>query len=92
MSKDDQLQKTVIDELLCFMGVDLEEISQRFAVDPSYFKKELDSLQSLESLGIAKIKGYVVEVVGQYRMTARLVASVFDKYHRTMAGRYSKVV
>ncbi|MBL0338764.1 MAG: oxygen-independent coproporphyrinogen III oxidase [Rhodospirillaceae bacterium] len=92
MSKDDQLQKTVIDELLCFMRVDLEEISKRFAVDPSYFKKELDTLQSLESLGIVKTSGYVVEIVSQYRMTARVVASVFDKYHSTMAGRYSKVV
>ncbi len=91
MSKDDQLRKAIIDELMCFMRADIRKIAKRFSTHISYFREEFEALQALEDMGIARIHGHIVEVSGKYRMAARVVASVFDQYRSTAAGRYSKV-
>jgi len=91
MSKDDQLRKAVIDEIMCYLYVDLKKVSNHFSTHVTYFSKELEALQALEDMGIVRVYGTVVEVSSKYRMAARVVASVFDTYRGVAAGRYSKV-
>ena len=90
MTDDDRLRKAIIDELMCYLRADITKIATRFGAHPSYLRDALDALGALEAMGIVRVNGDVVEVVGPYRMAARVVAAAFDPY-RAAAGRYSKV-
>lgn len=88
---DDLARKRVIDDLMCFMSADLAEICRTFNLDPLYFKSALQALQNENYREIAEVSEARVRITTPYRMAARVVAFVFDRYGGVAAGRYSKV-
>ncbi|MEI7494178.1 MAG: oxygen-independent coproporphyrinogen III oxidase [Alphaproteobacteria bacterium] len=88
---NDHVHKRVIDELMCFMYVNLEVVCNAYKLDISYFQLELEKLRKEPYQEIVKIDGQIISINTSYRMAARVVASVFDQYKHAAAGRYSKV-
>ena len=88
---DDPVCKRVIDDLMCFLSVDLAEIRQAFGLDEHYFKAELEELREDRYRNIINCDGDSVRMTTPYRMATRVVASIFDRYRGTANGRYSKV-
>ncbi len=90
-SVEDRARKQVIDEIMCFMSVNLAEIRKRYGLDENYFQQEISDLQKLEYQEIAASDREHIQVITEHRMAARVVASVFDQYRGIAPGRYSKV-
>ncbi len=83
MSEEDKIRKAIIDELMCFMAAELP--------DAQHFQREIAELQKPEYQNIVSVCGKRIEITTKHRMAARIVASVFDEYRITTAGRYSKI-
>lgn len=91
MSEEDRLRKQLVDELMCFMSLDLAEIRKQYRLEENYFEREITELQKPEYRGVAESQHQGIRVTTPHRMAARAVAAVFDQYRNIAAGRYSKV-
>lgn len=89
--EDDLIRKHVIDNLMCFMSVDLVETRRIFHLDSQYFQYELEVLKQEPYREIVTLHNDYIRIITPYRMAARAVAAVFDRYTGAAAGRYSKV-
>jgi oxygen-independent coproporphyrinogen-3 oxidase len=89
---DDLARKQLIDDLMCFMSADLGGICRKFHLDEDYFRPELKTLKDRHYEGIVALGEGRISVTTPYRMAARAVAAVFDRYRSLAAARYSKVV
>jgi oxygen-independent coproporphyrinogen-3 oxidase len=88
---DDLIRKQVIDELMCFLSVDLAALRCAHTLGEHYFAAELQELTKPEYRDIVACDGGHVRITTPHRMAARVVASVFDHYRGVAEGRYSKV-
>lgn len=88
---DDLIRKQVIDALMCFMRVDLAAVRAYWGLDDDYFRHEIAELRGPEYRGIVSCENGTVRLNTPYRMAARVVAAVFDRYRGTETARYSKV-
>lgn len=88
---DDVIRKQVIDELMCFMSVDLAAIRRQHSLPDGYFAAELAEIGSSKYSSIAQVTGENIIITTQYRMAARVISAAFDQYRGVAAGRYSKV-
>lgn len=91
VSAEDVMRKRIIDEIMCFMNVDLAKFEAEYKLPENYFNSEINELQKLEYSEIATCNNKQVAVITEHLMAARVVASVFDKHKITTTGRYSKV-
>lgn len=90
LSAEDRIRKAVIDELMCFMSVDLNEIQERFHLPAGHFAAEMQELEKLEYSEIATCQRGRISIITPHRMAVRVIASIFDQYRGAVPG-YSKV-
>jgi len=75
------VRRAVISRLLCHCILLKSEIESEFNLKfDEYFAIELDRLKSLESDGIVRLSGDLIEVTSLGRIFIRNVAMVFDEY------------
>ncbi len=94
LSKDDELRRDVITQLICHFALDFSSVEKQWNIDfKSYFAAELDSLKKMVGDGLLQISdaGIQVKPVGQ--MLIRNICMVFDVYLKDSKGqRFSKVI
>lgn len=78
--KSDLPVKKIIEEIMCYLRVDLKEICKEFSLPQNAFQEEKKKLLELEKDGIVRVKDGVVEVTSEFRVLARVVCEVFDPY------------
>ncbi len=88
---EDIARKQVIDELMCFLEVDLAKIRAQFGLASGHFAAELATLTRGAFTDIVAVDGECIRITTALRMAARVVAAEFDQYRGVAAGRYSKV-
>lgn len=91
VTNEDIMRKRIIDEIMCFMSVDLAKFETEYNLPEDYFASEIKELKNPKYSEIVNYNNKQVYVITQHLMASRVVASVFDKYKITTAGRYSKV-
>lgn len=91
MTDDDKLRKKVIDEIMCYLEVDLDAVCDEFKKPKNYFSNELESLRKLESDGLIKIKNSALKINNDAPQIARVVCSFFDKFFKQSIKQHSKV-
>lgn len=89
--EDDGLRKRIVDELMCFMSVDLESVCAEYEVPPAMFLREMEALRAYESQGIIELSEWRIRITTPYRMAARVIAAEFDAYRAAQTASYSKV-
>lgn len=72
--------KKIIEDLMCYMRVDLAKIREDFSLAQNAFHEEMDRLKTMEQDGLVTVKGDVVEINPDYRVLARVVCEAFDPY------------
>ena len=95
LSKDDEIRKQIIQNVMCSGEVDWYMLGNRYNIEAlNYFKTEKKELDELESDGliVQGNRGFVVTNLG--RLFLRNIAMVFDIYlpKRTSQPVYSKTV
>jgi oxygen-independent coproporphyrinogen-3 oxidase len=95
-SREDDLRRAAIQDLMCKMRLDLDELGARFGLDArAHFAAELEELRPLEAQGFCSIEGARVDVTASGRLFLRHLAMVFDEYlrrRRADGPRFSKTI
>ena len=94
LSRDEEIRRALISELLCHMRLDLDAFSERWQLDGRhYFAQEWMQLQRLESDGLVTLSDNTVHLTDTGRLLARAVAMLFDGFlANDAAGRYSRII
>lgn len=77
---DDLPVRRIIEEIMCYLRVDLDAVRKEFSLSGHAFEPELQKMKALERDGLVTIRGQVVEVNPAWRVLARIVCEVFDAY------------
>jgi oxygen-independent coproporphyrinogen-3 oxidase len=80
LSEDDRIRRRAIEELMCRMEVDLEELAHDAGMAPSLFAAPLDRLAPLIAEGVVERRGMKIKVPRAWTAALRLAASAFDEY------------
>jgi oxygen-independent coproporphyrinogen-3 oxidase len=80
LSEDDRIRRKVIEELMCRLKVDLEELAHDAGMAPSLFAAPLDRLAPLIAQGVVERYGMKIKVPRKWSAALRLAASAFDEY------------
>ncbi len=91
LTADDRLRRAVIERLMCALEVDLAATAARFGM-AERFEPELDTLVSMEAMGLVEVKGSHIRVTEKGRPLMRTVAAVFDRYLETAGARHSHAI
>jgi len=87
LSRDDQLRRDVINELMCNGNLVKADLEGRYRIDfDSYFSAELEQLAPFEEDGLLVQTGASLELSLIGRIFVRNVAMTFDAYLRRPSG------
>ena len=91
LSRDDEIRRYVITELMCNFHLDVAAVERRFEIDfDGYFANELASLtadvDSPVADGLVSVRRDRIDVQPAGRMFVRNVCMVFDKYLAARTG------
>ncbi len=92
LTADDRLRGAVIEQLMCFLEVDLGAIAQSFEADPRVFTDDLAALEEMAADGLVEIDGWRVRVTEAGRPFLRTGCAVFDPYLEPDAARHTQAV
>lgn len=90
--KDDIVRREVINQLMCYLEVDIPTICRKFAVAPEYFSYELSLLDEMIHDGIITLKEGRVIISPEMRSFVRAVCSKFDGYLTVKKNRHAQLI
>lgn len=91
ISLEDQLRKAIIDDIMCYLEVDLKKQCTAFNYPFDYFDSELRSLDNLVKDGLVSINDHVIQIHPKARQITRVVSSYFDRFFKGHTQKHSKV-
>jgi oxygen-independent coproporphyrinogen-3 oxidase len=92
MTEQDKIYGAIIEELMCYMEVDLKSICNRYNLCMDKFSMELDTLKEMEDDGIIKVNEGHIVIHPSKRFLLRTVCTVFDQYFQTHQRKYSQSI
>jgi oxygen-independent coproporphyrinogen-3 oxidase len=92
LTEDDRLRGAAIEQLMCFLEVDLGETARRFGADPGVFAAEVAALEEMAADGLVEIAGWTLRVTEVGRPFLRSVCAAFDAYLEPTATRHAQAV
>jgi len=93
LSKEDQLRRDVIMQLICRLHLDTEEIEERHGIDfRTHFERELGVLEEMEREGLVETLGNALYVTPVGRPLIRNICMVFDAYLDPSKQRFSRTI
>ncbi|MGF1450812.1 MAG: oxygen-independent coproporphyrinogen III oxidase [Opitutales bacterium] len=93
LSREDQLRREVIMEIMCNLHLPFGSLAERWQLDPrEHFAPELEALQPMADDGLVEIAADGLHVTERGRWFLRNLAMPFDQYLANAPGRYSRTV
>jgi oxygen-independent coproporphyrinogen-3 oxidase len=95
LSRDDELRRAVITQLICNFTLDTAAVERTWAIDfGQYFATEIDRLRDMAQHGLVRLSERNVEVLPPGRLLIRNICMVFDRYLGAggQTTRFSKVI
>lgn len=94
LSFDDHIRRHAIERLMCDMQLDLDELSETFAIDaPRYLADALLRLEIPQRDGLVTLEGHKVVASPLGRLLIRHLAMAFDAHLENGAlGRFSRIL
>jgi oxygen-independent coproporphyrinogen-3 oxidase len=92
LTEDDILRRDVIEHLMCYLTVDLEQVAHEHGANTRCFLDNLDRLEPLRREGMVILDGWRVTVPDEARLAIRSVASVFDAWLINGEARHAAAV
>ncbi|WP_085902342.1 oxygen-independent coproporphyrinogen III oxidase [Kiloniella majae] len=88
----DKLRAAIIEQLMCYHEVDLNDICDSFQSSIDEFDYEIRALKSFIDDKVARYQGGVISVEHDARALVRSVCALFDEYHGSREMTYSQAV
>ncbi len=85
LSDDDRVRRGIIEQLMCYLRVDLDDVGGDFA-------QEREMLAPMIEDGIAELDGGILSITEEGRPLMRTVCAVFDRYLSEGKARHSQAV
>lgn len=92
LDRDDRLRRSIINELMCHMEVDLSDILKIEDLPANYFATELAALAAYEEEGLLQIEDQSICLSEKGRVFMRPICAQFDAYLSSGKGRHSIAV
>ena len=93
LTPEDELRRTVIEELMCHMRLDMAPVESVFGIDfRQHFAGELAALRPLADDGLVEVGRDGIEVMPRGQLLVRNVAMVFDAYLGAGSRTFSRTV
>ena len=92
LSAEDRLRRDIIEEIMCYLEVDLAVVAARHGATPAVLAGAWEGLAELARAGIVRLDGYRIRVAEECRMLSRAVAAVFDSYLAAEPGRHARAI
>jgi len=93
LSEDDRIRRSVIQELICHFGLDIEKVEKRYAIRfHDYFSNELITLVAMQEDGLLTMHDTSIEVLPAGRLLIRNICMAFDAYLSDSKQQFSKVI
>jgi len=96
LTSDDMLRKHIIEQLMCNFKLDYLSIEKQFnIIFTSYFKKEINALETMQSDNLVQLSSNNLEVKLLGRLLIRNICMIFDAYlqkAQESGQRFSKVI
>ena len=89
LSDDDRLRRDVIEQIMCYLNVDLGATSLSHGWDANAFDHVLPRIAPLQECGAVTVEGRRITVARSQKAAARILASLFDSYLQTGVGKHS---
>lgn len=80
LSDEDRLRRDIIEQLMCTLAVDLDQVAAAHGRTEAGFEPELQSLASFAAAGLIAIDDRRIAVPDAARPLIRTVCAVFDQY------------
>ena len=91
-TKEDLLRGDIIEELMCYLSVDVEAVCQRHRLQVETVQSSLERLSELAADGLVEIGGLKVKVPSEHKLFVRTAAAAFDAYYTNTEKRHAKAV
>ena len=91
LHEQDRLYREIIQNLMCYLKVDLKIISKKYQLDDQYFSEILKKLQVLQEDSLIFIQGLTLSVYPETRQAVRLVCAIFDQYFKPMPKKHASM-
>ncbi|MCH8925957.1 MAG: oxygen-independent coproporphyrinogen III oxidase [Proteobacteria bacterium] len=92
LDDDDRLRGAVIERLMCFLEVDLDEVCRGFGAHPGVFADALPVLAGMAADGVVALDGARVRMTERGRPFVRTVCAAFDRYLEPGETRHAQAV
>ncbi|MDA7705222.1 oxygen-independent coproporphyrinogen III oxidase [Rickettsiales bacterium] len=93
INKEDKIRKAIIDEIMCYLDIDLNKFIKDFDLKSDYFNQELQNLQELQKEGLIIINDHNIKINPKTPQIARVVSSFFDQYFDNKSNsKHSKAI
>ena len=89
LSDEDRLRRDVIEQIMCYLHVDLGTVSQSHSRRADSLDDVLALTRPLQDCGAVTVEGRRITVARTQKAAARILASLFDTYLQTGAGKHS---
>lgn len=89
---EDRARREVIERIMCYGEVDLDEVAARHRLPPSRLSPDAARMSRAMALGLVRRRGSRIEVPAAYRPLLRVVASAFDRYLAPGTARHAVAV
>lgn len=90
-SDDDRIRKAIIDEIMCYLKVDLNKILKDSNFKLLEFQDSLRKLEPLAQDGLLEVTDSSIQINQNARQITRIVSSIFDKYFTGGLNKHSIV-
>lgn len=92
LSTDDRLRRTIIEELMCGLSVDLDAVCAAHGTPVEMLSLEKERLAPLVADGLMKIDAGRITVTEAGRPFVRIIAAAFDTYLQPGRAQHSRAV
>ncbi len=92
LSADDRLRRDIIERLMCYLAVDLEDVCREHGANPAQYTAELRALGPFADDGLVTLDGARITVSEEARPLVRTVCAVFDAYLAPGEARHAAAV
>lgn len=91
INQEDIIRKYIIDQIMCYLEVNLNTVCKNFSLDKNHFDKEINSLKKMADDGLVDVDNGVITINPEFPQVTRIVSSIFDQYFKPEAAKHSKV-
>jgi len=85
LSEEDRIRATIIEQLMCNLNCDVEEICHKFNFPLKTFLPVFQRMKPYEKAGIIARKKYALCLTTPYRMAIRSICSLFDNHTQNIS-------